>query len=356
VVARVSLHAELGVRRNGFTLAAKLDAASDETVVLLGPNGAGKSTALAAIAGTVTLTDGHITLDGETFDDPATKTWVPPERRAVGMLFQDALLFPHLSATDNVAFGLRCRGVARADARRRAHESLERVGLDAHGQQARPSELSGGQAQRVALARALVTAPRVLLLDEPLSALDASTRRDLRRDLSRHLAAFAGPRIVVTHDALEAMLLADRLVVLEDGVVRQVGAPAELRARPRTRYVADVVGMNLFHGRADRGSVRLIGGGELIMAATEPSGDVVVVVPPRAVALHRRQPEGTPRNVWPGTIEHVDDEGDRVRVQVSGLVPLIAEVTAAAVAELRLHDRAPVWVSVKATEIDVFPA
>ncbi|HEX2737184.1 MAG TPA: ATP-binding cassette domain-containing protein, partial [Acidimicrobiia bacterium] len=159
MVARVSLHAELGVRRDGFTLNANLDAAADETVVLLGPNGAGKSTALAAIAGTVTLTDGRITLDGETFDDPATKTWVPPEHRAVGMLFQDALLFPHLSATDNVAFGLRCRGVARADARRRARESLERVGLDAHGQQAKPSELSGGQAQRVALARALVTAP-----------------------------------------------------------------------------------------------------------------------------------------------------------------------------------------------------
>jgi molybdate transport system ATP-binding protein len=356
MVARVSLHAELGVRRDGFTLDANLDAAADETVVLLGPNGAGKSTALAAIAGTATLTDGCITLDGETFDDSSTKTWVPPEHRAIGMLFQDALLFPHLSATDNVAFGLRCRGVARADARRRAHESLERVGLDAHRQRAKPSALSGGQAQRVALARALVTEPRLLLLDEPLSALDATTRRELRRDLSRHLVAFAGPRIVVTHDALEAMLLADRLVVLEDGLVRQIGTPAELRARPRTRYVADVVGMNLFRGRADRGRVQLAGGGELIMAATESSGDVVVVVAPRAVALHRRQPEGTPRNVWPGTIEYVDDEGDRVRVQVNGPVPLIAEVTAAAAAELQLHDRAPVWLSVKATEIDVFPA
>ena len=263
-------------------------------------------------------------------------------------------MFPHLSALENVAFGLRARGVRRRDARRRARAWLERVDMAEHVA-ARPRALSGGQAQRVALARALVPEPRVLLLDEPLSALDASTRVDTRRELRRHLDAHDGSRVVVTHDPVDAMTLGDRVIVLEAGRVVQAGPLAELRERPRSRYVADLVGVNLYRGDAHGQRIRLRGQGELV-AAGHARGDVFAVVHPRAVALHRREPEGTPRNVLPGTVEHLDVEGDRVRVIVAGAVPVTAEVTPAAVAELELTAGAAVWASVKATEISVYPA
>jgi molybdate transport system ATP-binding protein len=208
----------------------------------------------------------------------------------------------------------------------------------------------------VALARALATEPRMLLLDEPLAALDVSTRVELRRELRQLLGGFDGVRLLVTHDPIEAMALADRVVVLEDGRVSQEGTPTELRERPRTRYVADLVGMNLLAGRADgRRVVVGDGGGELVLA--EPAaGAVLVVIRPQAVALHDRPPGGSPRNTWAGRIAHLDPEGDRVRVGVAGPVPITAEVTPAAVADLALVEGGPVWVSVKATEISVQPA
>jgi molybdate transport system ATP-binding protein len=293
-------------------------------------------------------------LDGAVLEDTAAGVWVPTERRPVGFVFQDYLLFPHLSALENVAFGLRARGLGRAEARRRAAAWLDRVGLAANAG-ARPRTLSGGQAQRVALARAMVGEPRLLLLDEPLAALDAATRAEVRRDLRRHLASFDGTRLLVTHDPLEAMALADRLVVLEGGRVTQTGSPAQVSQRPRSGYVAELVGVNLYRGRADGAAVELADGGRLI-AAGDHRGEVFAAVHPRAVALHRRVPEGTPRNVLPGTAETVDVVGDRVRVRVAGQVPIVAEVTPAAVGELRLADGGPVWASVKATEVTVYPA
>lgn len=224
----------------------------------------------------------------------------------------------------------------------------ERVG-------ARPSELSGGEAQRVALARALVTEPTLLLLDEPLAALDATTRVEMRRLLTGYLHEFTGATVVVTHDPVEAMALAGRLVVLEDGRVVQSGTPTEVRERPRSRYVADLVGVNLFRGRAGGGRVEM-GSGVSLAVPDAGSGDVLAVVHPRAVALHRRPPEGTPRNVWQGVAEGLDREGDRARVRVGGPLPVVAEVTAAAVDELGLAGGGTVWVSVEATEITVFPA
>ena len=180
-------------------------------------------------------------------DEPTTNTYVVPERRGVGVVFQDYLLFPHLSVLENVAFGLRSRGTSRAEARRRAADWLASVGLADRGG-AKPSALSGGQQQRVALARALVIEPRLLLLDEPLAALDVGTRTELRRDLRMHLATFPGVRVLVTHELLDAVALADRLVVLEHGRVAQTGTVADVATRPRSRYVADLVGINLFHG------------------------------------------------------------------------------------------------------------
>jgi molybdate transport system ATP-binding protein len=350
----MSLEARVRLTLGRLELEAELAVATGELVVLLGPNGAGKTTLLRALAGLVPLEEGRVALDGMVLDDVDGGVHVPTERRPVGFVFQDYLLFPHLSAVENVAFGLRARGVGRAEARRRAGAWLERVGL-AGAADARPRALSGGQAQRVALARAMVGDPRLLLLDEPLAALDAATRAVLRRDLRRHLASFDGTRLLVTHDPLEAIALADRLVVLEGGRVTQTGSPAEVSQRPRSRYVAELVGVNLYRGHAGDGAIVLEGGGRLV-AAGGHRGEVFAAVHPHAVALHRRPPEGTPRNSWPGTADALETIGDRVRVRVTGAVPIVAEVTPAAATELRLADGGPVWATVKATEVQVYPA
>jgi molybdate transport system ATP-binding protein len=350
----VSLEAELGLTLGRLELEVELAVATGELVVLLGPNGAGKTTLLRALAGLVALDHGRVVLDGEVLDDTRSGTHVATERRPIGFVFQDYLLFPHLSALENVAFGLRARGLARAEARRRAAVWLERVGL-AGDTGSRPRALSGGQAQRVALARAMVSDPRLLLLDEPLAALDAASRAEVRRDLRRHLASFDGTRLLVTHDPLEAIALADRLVVLEGGRVTQTGTPDQVSAQPRSRYVAELVGVNLFRGRAT-GAVVELDGGAVLVAAGDHRGEVFAAVHPHAVALHRRAPEGTPRNVWAGTAGTLDILGDRVRVRVTGTVPIVAEVTPAAASELRLADGGPVWATMKATEVTVYPA
>ena len=350
----MSLKAEVGLQLGRLRLDVSLAAGGAEVVALLGPNGAGKTTFLRALAGLVPLDAGRVELDGVTFEDPARRVFVPTERRPIGVVFQDYLLFPHLSVLDNVAFGLRSRGTGRKTADGRARDWLERLDLAAYAT-ARPDSLSGGQRQRVALARALATDPRLLLLDEPLAALDASTRAEVRRDLKRHLASFEGIRLLVTHDPLEAIALADRLVVLESGTVTQSGTPAEVTARPRSQYVADLVGVNLFRGAAAGGVLSLAGGG-LLAVANAAAGDVFAVVHPRAVAVHRQRPEGSPRNVWRGRAEGVELAGDRARVRVSGEISLVAEVTPAAVAELALAAGGEVWISVKATEVAVYPA
>jgi molybdate transport system ATP-binding protein len=352
----VSLEASVGLRKGTLELGVDLEVESRGVVVLLGPNAAGKTTLLRALAGLVPLERGRVVLDGVVLEDTAAGVRVPTEQRPVGVVFQDYLLFPHMTALENVAFGLRSRGQSRGPAKARALEMLDRMGL-ADLASARPRALSGGQAQRVALARALATDPRLLLLDEPLSAMDAGARAELRRGLSRHLAAFPGTCLVITHDPIEAMTLGDQLVVLEAGRVVQAGSPDELSSHPRSRYVADLLGLNLYRGQADQGSVRLADGRRLIAADPVPeAGEVFAVIPPRAVALHRALPEGSPRNVWKGVVEDLDVVGNHVRAHVSGELPIIAEVTPGAVASLRLDDGGPVYVAVKAVEIEVYEA
>jgi molybdate transport system ATP-binding protein len=332
-----------------------LSVAPGASVAVVGPNGAGKTTLLRALTGLVALEGGHVRLDGTVLDDPATATWRPPSTRPIGVMFQDLLLFPHLSVLENVAFGPRSRGAGRRSARGRAAAWLDRLGV-AHLAGVRPGALSGGQAQRVALARALATEPRLLLLDEPLSALDAVTRPTVRRDLARHLDDFEGVTVIVTHDPVEAMTLARHVIVLEAGRVSQQGDATDLRERPRSEYVAEFVGVNLYRGTGTPEGLVLTDGARIVGGETAVRGAALAVVHPRAVALHRTRPAGTPRNVWSGTVRDIDREGDRARVHVDGAVPVTAEVTAASVAELGIAIGAPVWASVKATEVAVFPA
>ncbi|MGW3989030.1 ABC transporter ATP-binding protein [Streptomyces sp. NPDC004830] len=343
------LDARLLVDRCGFRLDVTLAAAPGDVVALLGPNGAGKTTALRALAGLVPLTSGHLRLDGTALDGS------PPEARPVGVVFQDYLLFPHLTALDNVAFGPRCRGAGKAEARARAAEWLDRMGLADHAG-AKPRRLSGGQAQRVALARALATEPRLLLLDEPLAALDARTRLEVRAQLRRHLAAFEAVAVLVTHDPLDAMVLADRLVVVEDGAVVQEGTPADIARHPRTDYIARLVGLNLYRGRAEGHTVRL-SAGPALTTTEELSGPVFVAFPPGAVTLYRERPAGSSaRNLWRCEVAGLETHGDQIRADLTGELPLTADLTTVAAAELDLHPGAPVWAAVKATQTHAYPA
>jgi molybdate transport system ATP-binding protein len=351
------LTADLRVRRDGFALEVDLCVAAGEVVALVGPNGAGKTTALRLLAGLLRLDAGRVAVGSDparVLDDPAASRFVPTEQRSVGMVFQDALLFPHLSARDNVAFGPRARGTGKRAATAQASGWLDRVGL-ADRAHARPGALSGGQAQRVALARALVTAPDLLLLDEPLAALDAATRVEVRAELARHLGDYAGATVLVTHDPLDAMVLADRLVVIEHGRVVQEGSPAQVARAPRTDYVAQLVGLNLHRGTAEGNLVTLAAGGRLVVA--EPAqGAVLVAFSPRTVSLHRARPEGSARNVWAGRVAGIEQHGATVRVSVDGVPPVLADVTPGAVAELGLAPGQELWVSLKATEVTAYPA
>jgi len=326
-----------------------------EVVALLGPNGAGKTTVLRALAGLQPIDAGRLTIDDQVVDDPAAGRFVPAEQRPVGVVFQDYLLFPHLTVLENVAFGPRSRGIPRAEARSQAQRWLDRVGIaDLAGQ--RPGKISGGQAQRTALARALATEPRLLLLDEPLAALDAGTRASVRRDLRRHLIEYDGATVLVTHDALDALALADRIVILEAGSVTQTGTLAEVTTRPRSSYVADLIGMNLLRGRSTGTVIDLDDHPGQLITAEGFDGPVLALIHPNAVSLHRIEPEGSARNRWHERITGFDLLGDRVRVRLDGEVPLVAEVTPAAVAEMALAEGDTLWATVKATEVTAYPS
>jgi molybdate transport system ATP-binding protein len=352
----MSLEVDVRAHAGSFEVEAAIDVA-DGTVALLGPNGAGKSTVVSVLAGLVPADAGTVVLDGRTLDDPANGVHVMAERRGVGVVFQDRLLFPHLSALDNVAFPLRAAGGRRAESRARAAERLARL-APAVRSEARPSELSGGEQQRVALARALITEPRLLLLDEPLTALDVAARADVRSLLREVLASFEGVSVLVTHDPVEALTLADRVVVLEEGRVTQTGTPEELRRTPRTRYTAALVGTNLFRGRVtplEPGVGRLVtGDGEVVVPWTGPDGgEAVATLSPTVVSLHLRAPEGSPRNVVEGRVEEVAIDGDRARIRVDGRPPVVAEITAGSVDRLGLREGDHVWASFKTVELHV---
>jgi molybdate transport system ATP-binding protein len=343
------------VRRGDFTLMVSLAAAPGQVVGVLGPNGAGKSTLLSAVAGLTPVSAGRITLAGQVMDDASTGAFVEPAGRPVGFVFQNYRLFPYLTVAENVAFSPRVRGLGRRAAKSAASHWLDRLGLtDLAGR--KPAQLSGGQAQRVALARALAGQPALLLLDEPLSALDAGTRLDVQAELKRHLADFTGPSLLVTHDPLEALVLADTLLVLEDGRIAQEGTPADVARRPGTEYVAKLVGLNLYAGHADGSRVALTAGGDFTVPDHGQHGDVLVAVRPSAIVVSTQRPTaGSARNAWPARVVGLTLLSDRVRLDLNGQPPALADVTPAAVADLSLDPGTQVWLTVKATDLEVYP-
>ncbi|HEX2155157.1 MAG TPA: ABC transporter ATP-binding protein [Acidimicrobiia bacterium] len=341
----MSLVVDIRLERHGFDLDVALEASAGEVVAVAGPNGAGKTTLLRAVAGLERISSGLVNLDGRTLSDGSSGAHLPTEKRRVGMVFQDYLLFPHMTVEANIAFG--------AGAKHRAAEWVERLDL-VELVNRRPGELSGGQAQRVALARALATGPDALLLDEPLAALDVESRHGVRATLAGYLADLDIPIMLVTHDPIDAALLSDRMVILEEGRVTHEGDLAEVTRRPRTPWAARLAGVNLYRGTA-RGRVVGLDGGTLHVA-DEVSGPVFAVIAPHAVSLHRQPPGGSPRNSWRGEVRSVEPAGSRLRVAVEGDLSIVAEVTSDAVTALGLGRGGPVWVAVKASEIETYPA
>ena len=359
----MSLAVDAGVTLDGFTLDVDLTLPAGETVAVVGPNGAGKSTLVALLAGLVRPDRGSVRLADRALDGDGVH--VPPRDRAIGVAFQDRRLFPSLTALENVAFPLRARGVRADEARERARAMLERMGAaDRAG--ALPATLSGGEQQRVALARALVARPELLVLDEPLAALDVRAHAEIRSLLARELAAFPGVRILVSHDPVDAMTLAERVVILEAGRVVQVGTPDEVRDAPATPWAADLVGLNRFRGRLEPlepGAGRLLveDGGEVIVAwpadlPTTAHDGVTALLRPSDVALSLTAPtSGSARNMLRGRIHSIAVETERARVRVDATPAVVAEITLGSVQRLRLTADAEVWVTFKAVELRVLP-
>jgi len=347
-----TLRIDAVIERDGFRARPNLEVQAGTTVALLGPNGAGKSTVVGAMAGTIPVSSGHIALGDRVLDDVARGIHVPPEDRNVGLMFQDHLLFPHLTVLENVAFAARSRGASKSAAHAEARNWLTKLRLDALAGR-RSHQLSGGQAQRVALARTLAAEPDVLLFDEPLAALDVATRSETRRVIAEHLATFRGPRLLITHDPTEAFALADSVAIIEAGEILQVGPPDEIRRHPRSTYAADLAGINFVTGTAHEGLVTTDAGCEIVIADHTVGGTVLVTIHPRAISIHPARPDGSPRNVWEATVVEVSEFGDRARVATEGRLPLTAEITHDSVERLGLERGTRIWIAVKATEIMV---
>jgi molybdate transport system ATP-binding protein len=341
-----TLQTDFTLPLRAFALELALDVS--RTVALVGPSGAGKTSVLRVVAGLVDPSRGHVSLDGERWLDTVRGLSLPPESRRVGLVFQDYALFPHLSVRGNVAFGSGGRPVETV---------LERFRID-HIAATNPRELSGGERQRVALARALARDPAVLLLDEPLAALDAHTKAEVRHELAELLRELALPTLLVTHDYEDAAALADDVGVLVDGRLRQLGPPAELVARPRDAFVASFTGANLLRGRARRGDGALtairLESGEDLFSADEAEGEVGVVVYPWEVSVARtRAPDvDSALNVVRGEVGSLVEVANRVRVRVG---PLTAEVTAASAERLELALGGVAYATFKATGTRLVP-
>ncbi|HZH40944.1 MAG TPA: ABC transporter ATP-binding protein [Gemmatimonadales bacterium] len=353
--------------RSSFSVDVEIEQEEGRTLVVVGESGSGKSTLLRLLAGLERPDRGHIALGGETWFDEARSggTWIPPWARPIGYVGQDYALFPHLTVWENVAFGLDARGWSRRDLRDRVARVLDRLAMTPLADR-RPREISGGQQQRAALARALAPKPRLLLLDEPLSALDQRTRQEVRGELKAVLDEAGCTTVFVTHAPVEALLFGDRIAVLEEGRLTQLGDREDLLRRPRSSYVASLLGVNLFRGTVvqDPGSaaglVRVrTKEGSLLLPDPGLRGDVFVTVNPRDVTLYLTPPVGSAQNIFHGEVTEVvpqPPDGERVRVVLRTRPPLVTEVTHAAAAALNLRAGAWIHAGFKATGTSVYGA
>jgi molybdate transport system ATP-binding protein len=377
------LTAVLDTHLKTFHLDVKLVAEKGKTTVLLGESGAGKSTVLRLLAGLLYPERGRIVLEDKSYFDSDRRIAIPPQERPFGYVFQDYTLFPHLTAFENVAFGLRAQHVSRKLIRQRVGEALEQVHLSGFDQR-KPAQLSGGQQQRVAIARALALHPKLLLLDEPLAALDVQTRREVRQELRSLLSTAGITTILVTHQYLEALLFGYQILVLEHGHVIQQGSHRDLLQYPRSSYVAELVGMNFFRGRVihcEAGGMCTIqlqqngrSGIEVSAALEEqsqklpqPGDEAFVLVDPRSITLYLTQPDSSARNVFRGSVVQMldlgspfgknDEHSGRVRVSMSvdDSVPLLtAEVTGASASRMDLCEGKVIYATFKATEAKAY--
>ena len=333
-----------------------LKAEPRSTFVLVGESGAGKTSILNVLAGLLQPDRGRIKLEDLDLFDSERGIAMPANERPIGYVFQDYVLFPHLTVFENVAFGLRAQGRGETQVRRETHGVLEQLGIDDLAAR-KPRRLSGGQRQRVALARSLVLKPRLLLLDEPLSAIDLQTRREVRTELRRTLADLPCITLFVTHSPFEALVFGSQVGVVDHGRLIQVGDRNELLRRPRSRYVAEIMGVNLFQGRvSSRDATNLAEiqtpNGIVHTISEEVSEETFVTVDPREITLHTALPSGTAQNVFAGPILEMVPEppqGERVRVVLGTHPPLVAEITAHSVDALGLREGMSIFASFKAT-------
>lgn len=353
-----SLHFHAFLDLGTFALDAAFEVRPGETVALVGPSGAGKSLCLSLVAGLIRPDRGRVALGDRLLCDTARGVDLPPEQRRIGLLFQEYALFPHLTVRENVAYGPRARRLSRTERERITDGWIERLGLEAWAERS-VSQLSGGQRQRVALARALASDPHALLLDEPFSALDVTTRAAVRGELRAFLRDVGLPTVLVTHDPLDALVFGDRIVAMENGSVTQEGSREELLARPRSPFVAELTGLNLF--RADlapgTGLKEAKTAGLLFhILADDLSGAAYLAFAPSEVMLSAERGTGSAQNVFQGRVREVLPLPDRLRVvlEAGEGETLTAEVTREAAAALHLAPGRTLWVAVKATAIHVY--
>lgn len=337
------LDARVILNRDSLTLDVELQLQHGEVIAVLGPNGAGKTSLLHALLGWLELESGWIMVDGEVIDSPDTDSYVPPQHRPFGMVFQDGLLFPHMSVEKNILFG-----AGKDFNLKPLAESLQANELLAKF----PSELSAGERQRAAIARSLAARPKVLFLDEPFSALDIQGKRRGRSLLKEALAIGVSGCLMVTHDLVDAFTLADRVMIIEGGKLTQFDVPDRIRLRPGSEWIADLVGWNYYEGIGEGSVVTLPHGTTIFTAQDDLDGPTSISINPASVSIFKSQPSGSPRNSWLSSIQNIEILDGRARVSLVGEIDICADITTAAANELRQSISSEVWVSVKATEVD----
>jgi len=353
------LQATLASRLGAFALDVDISVARGSVLVVVGESGSGKTTLLRLLAGLLRPERGRIAMDGASWFDSDAGGFVPAPARPIGYVAQDYALFPHLTAAENIEFGLRAIGMAKRERQRRAGEALARLNIGPLAAR-RPRELSGGQQQRVAVARALVLEPSLLLLDEPLSALDVPSRRGVRVELRKLLASLSCATVYVTHHPTEALVFGESIAVLESGRISQCGTRDDLIHRPRSAFAAEFLGVNLLRGpvvgREPGGLARVsVAGGEVLVPNAEGS-EVTMTIHPREITLALERPSGSARNVFEGEIEEIVPEPPRAelaRLSLATAPPLVAQVTRQAIEELGLVPGRRVYASFKASAISV---